>query len=83
MRDTSGQAAWRNLLHYKKKLRISDKIDTNDSQGRPKLQHTASSQKVVREHLSTDPTLQHIYNCTIFTRSFFVDFIILLHFCLA
>ena len=77
MRDTLGQGAWRNLLHYKN-LRISDKIDTNDSQGRPKLQHTASSQKVVRERLSTDPTLHYI----IFTGSLFVDFIILLPFCL-
>ena len=50
-----------NPLHYyiTKNLRISDKIDTNDSQGRPKLQHTASSQKVVRERLSNEPTLQH------------------------
>ena len=61
------------IYYSTKNLRISDKIDTNDSQGRPKLQHTASSQKVVRERLSTNLTLQQI----IFTRSLFLDFIIL------
>ena len=56
------------IYYITKNLRISDKIDTNDSQGRPKLQRTASSQKVVRERLSTDPTLQH----PIYTRNLFI-----------
>ena len=54
------------IYYITKNLRISDKIDTNDSHGRQKLQHQASSQKVVGEHLSNDPTLQHpIYDLTL------------------